>query len=444
LTLQIISFLIIKDSFYYVNGSTPVITNYHGKSSVVPDSVKKTMRFNFKADSLNIEIIDAYYGVQFYQDGIIFMMNTKKVYNKLADYISFGRFDTYYAPLKDHHLGSYEYFSKRFPFPYSPGAITFTGDYRTMYFTKSSPVNNTERKFRIYRTVNINSRNRKKAGWSEEFKVLPFCKKDYSYMHPAVSVDGQFLVFSSDMPASNKGDNLFIVSHSSSGWTNPTYVGPQINSDENELFPFLDSYNNLYFSSNRHMGYGGYDIYVSRYNGTGWDNPVNLGAEINSGYDEMMFKINRKDSTLAFLVSIRDSDIAQARLFKVYLPDSMKLLATNIKVESKPDTSVVIPKKVKTIPAKKPKKEISSIVFRVQIIASMKPKGNFVVTINNKKYITFEYFYKGAYRYTIGEFDSVEKALILKSICRKKGYNQAFVAAFKDNIRVTDPKVFKH
>jgi len=63
--------------------------------------------------------------------------------------------------------------------------------------------------------------------------------------------------------------------------------------------------------------------------------------------------------------------------------------------------------------------------------------------IKGKSYKTYAYNHAGAYRYTIGEFSSLAPATELQELCRKSGYPQAFIAAFKNNVRSNDPKLFK-
>jgi len=83
------------------------------------------------------------------------------------------------------------------------------------------------------------------------------------------------------------------------------------------------------------------------------------------------------------------------------------------------------------------------VAFRVQFKASVKSLGDHMVTIGDKEYRTFEYLYKGAYRYTIGNFDATKPAFALQKICRENGYKDAFVVAFKNDERILDPEVFK-
>jgi hypothetical protein len=85
----------------------------------------------------------------------------------------------------------------------------------------------------------------------------------------------------------------------------------------------------------------------------------------------------------------------------------------------------------------------NQVIFRVQILSSSKPKSQSSVTISGSAYPTWEYYYKGAYRLTVGEFATVEEALAFRAKCKSSGFNQSFVAAFRGNERETDPSVFK-
>jgi len=57
--------------------------------------------------------------------------------------------------------------------------------------------------------------------------------------------------------------------------------------------------------------------------------------------------------------------------------------------------------------------------------------------------MTYEYLYNGGYRTCVGEYSTLTPAKELQNLCRKSGYPQAFVVAFKNNIRTTDPALFK-
>jgi len=83
------------------------------------------------------------------------------------------------------------------------------------------------------------------------------------------------------------------------------------------------------------------------------------------------------------------------------------------------------------------------ITFRVQIYSRNYMREDEQIAINDKSYKIHVYSYLDAYRYTIGEFTSHSDATELQYSCRESGYSQAFVVAFKNNIRSTDPDLFK-
>lgn len=85
----------------------------------------------------------------------------------------------------------------------------------------------------------------------------------------------------------------------------------------------------------------------------------------------------------------------------------------------------------------------NQVVFRVQILSSSKAKSQPSVTVSGSAYSTWEYYYKGAYRITVGQFTNLQDALSFRSKCKSSGYNQSFVAAFRGSERETDPSVFK-
>jgi hypothetical protein len=304
------------------------------------------------------------------------------------------------------------------------------------------------------------------------------------------------MIFSSDKTESAGGMDLFITRKNGETWSDPVNLGDSINTVSNEIYPFIDSENNLFFSSDRLKGNGGYDIYVCKFQDGTWGNPVNLSRTINTKYDDVAFKISRKDGNKAFysvkhkspgrpvqLVMIRKKRANfsenSANLSQIFTdPDIMisRLPEREVIVAREPEITVpektepevvkeppVVPvtkevpvetKKVeepvkeKTIETKKADPPVltatkDKVLYRVQFLSSDNPKGSYKFTLDGVVYNTYEYFYSGAYRTCIGEFDTVAAAKELQDKCREKGYSQAFVAAFKNNIRSKDPELFK-
>jgi ribosomal protein S26 len=83
------------------------------------------------------------------------------------------------------------------------------------------------------------------------------------------------------------------------------------------------------------------------------------------------------------------------------------------------------------------------VIYRIQFQSSVKPQVIKEINVNGMLYAVYEYFYLREYRYTIGEFKTLGPAKELQTTCRKNGYPQAFVVAFKNNKRSLDLDLFK-
>ncbi|MEN9942863.1 MAG: hypothetical protein RLZZ91_864, partial [Bacteroidota bacterium] len=130
--------------------------------------------------------------------------------------------------------------------------------------------------------------------------LMPFCSAEYSVGHPALSPDKKTLYFASDMPGS-KGVDIYEVPVLGFGkWGTPKRVEGNVNTDGDEMFPFVSSNGTLYFSSNGHIGFGGLDVFMLNKNGE----VVNLGSPLNSINDDFAF-ILKSDNKTGFVSSNR-------------------------------------------------------------------------------------------------------------------------------------------
>lgn len=443
-----------------------------------------------KVDTFHLAIIPPSSGVRFFRNGIVFLSNTKFEGKMLPKHVSFGSDEAYTAILKDTSLGLHMLFSPASVFSYPCEALTFSSDFKTMYFTM---IAKKEKKEKIYRSE-YKTDAKGQAGWVSDPGPLGFCSGNYIYTHPALSADGKMMIFASDMAGTSGGLDLFVVRNTDGKWSMPENLGKSINTGMYECYPFLDEDNNLYYSSDGLPGYGGYDIYTCRYNGVSWGKPVNLSQRINSADDDISFSIDKTDGKTAFYTKRQKSAKVSMHLFKVtlkkYESDDKPLTISYIfnggaasKAEAlamKPDdtagseikepvkTGVHETKKAELNEEKKavpePEHKINAsggkvvnikstipipdefkdiVVYRVQFLSTSKPRKESQVLINGVPYYTYEYFYLGLYRYTIGEFKTLSPARELQNICKKSGYPQAFVAAFKNNTRSLDLSSFK-
>jgi outer membrane protein OmpA-like peptidoglycan-associated protein len=131
--------------------------------------------------------------------------------------------------------------------------------------------------------------------WSTP-EELPFSSDDYSVAHPSLNEDGSRLYFASDMPGSMGNSDIFYVDIlGDSTYGNPINLGPQINTEARETFPFISASGLLYFSSDGHPGLGGLDIYAAKRLEDGSIKVLNVGKPINSEMDDFALIINEED-----------------------------------------------------------------------------------------------------------------------------------------------------
>ena len=240
---------------------------------------------------------------------------------------------------------------------YDEGVCSFSPDGRTMYLTqcKSDP------SYPRYATICTSQRNDASWGKSTELTI----SKDTlsSFAHPAVSPDGQWLYFSSDMPGGYGGLDIWKIRLGKDGVEGGVEnLGNKINTEGDEMFPTFRPNGDLYFSSNGHPGMGGLDIFIAKTDtmGNGYviehpGYPLNSEADDfgmtfeglkNQGY----FSSNRGDARgWDHIFSFYNPEIVQTVTGWVYEKDGYELPAalvymvgndgTNLKLNVKGDGS---------------------------------------------------------------------------------------------------------
>jgi len=266
-----------------------------------------------RIDSFKLPIIPPSSGVQFFGDKIVFLSMSKFEEKMSPNQLSFGAVEAYYSPVQDSVSGTHIIFSSLSSFSYPCEAITFNQHYNRIYFSK---VDKKAWKEKIY-TAEFEAKGKSQPGVITNVLPLDFCTGNSNYSHPALSPDENMLIFASDRAGGYGGMDLYVSMKSDGKWAAPENLGSSINTVGNEFFPFLDSENNLYFSSDKLPGYGGYDIFSCKFNGSGWDKPSNLSDHINSLNDDIAFTINKNDGKTAFLTRRQKSGKGETQLFRV-------------------------------------------------------------------------------------------------------------------------------
>ncbi len=171
---------------------------------------------------------------------------------------------------------------------YHEATATFTPDKKKVYYTRNNFFNNKVKtsddkivKLKIYES-DVEGKS-----WKND-KEFAYNNDEYSVGHPALTPDGNTMYFVSDMPGGYGYTDIYVTKKDGESWGTPKNLGPEINTEGREMFPYVDKDGELYFSSDAHGGLGGLDIFRVKPNAkTGkWGKIRNIGAPINSSYDD--------------------------------------------------------------------------------------------------------------------------------------------------------------
>ena len=214
------------------------------------------------------------------------------------------------------------------------GVISFSPDGTTMYLTKARREPNADTSVEIYTST------RTGAQWSAPQKYEITADTLSAFGHPAVSPDGEFLYFVSDMPGGYGGKDIWRISLTEKEGTLEN-LGVQINTPGDEMFPYIRSNGDLYFSSDGHPGMGGLDIFKARMNDSGFWQIENMKAPINSQADD--FGITFGDEESGFFSSNRGDGRGYDNIYSFELPSiSVWISGTVIDKDDEPVPDAII------------------------------------------------------------------------------------------------------
>jgi outer membrane protein OmpA-like peptidoglycan-associated protein/tetratricopeptide (TPR) repeat protein len=194
-------------------------------------------------------------------------------------------------------------FSNTLNSKYHDAAVSFAKDGKTIYYTKNNRSGNDDegtKKLKIY----VADGNGTGSGWGD-IKELPFNSDEYNTAHPSLTPDGKKLYFASDMPGGFGGMDIYVSEKEGEKWGPPMNLGPKINTEGHEIFPYMSDQGRFYFSSDSHVGLGGLDLYfIEQSEDNEWTAPTNLGYPINSKYDDFGLAI-KEDGKFGYFTSDR-------------------------------------------------------------------------------------------------------------------------------------------
>lgn len=266
--------------------------------------IHNTVDKDVAVSMLNINNIHKSYGAFFDRDKIVYSGvevadSANQVFNMPGSrYTNLYQVELYGDEVKNPKL-----FSADLKKDYDEGGPTFTATIdstRKMYFARTDigRFNNT--------IIHICEAVKSKEDWYLN-KVLPFDSALYKCSFPAVAPDGSFIIFVAEYKNGMGKNDLYLSNNINGEWQKPINMGRAINSPGNETFPFIDSEFNLYFASDWHWGFGGYDIFTCKYEDGKWGAVQNMLKPINSSLDDYAFSVHPVNKKMAILASNRDS-----------------------------------------------------------------------------------------------------------------------------------------
>ncbi len=277
-----------------------------------------------------------------------YMFNTNKgPFNYIYDEISITNFRRYFVMSSngeeafiegsksnsnfDFYLLQQDYDKWRYPAKflrtnnYSTNKTTLSFSYNgnEVYYTSSTPKPISGKSkampplpvFKIRNAISLGNE------WLND-TLLHFQKEAFSYKDPALHPNEKLLVFSSNLGNKDHFD-LYYSEKIDEKWSDPKSLGPLINSPYEETMPYFKEDGTLYFSSNRPLGFGGYDIYTTQLDGKIWLQPKIMPPPINTEFDDLSITFNYGYPG-GFLVSNRAEslggyDVFQFSEFKLVL-----------------------------------------------------------------------------------------------------------------------------
>lgn len=192
------------------------------------------------------------------------------------------------------------------------GVCSFSPDGSTMYLSRAVRLPNSTTNVEIYTS------QRSDAKWSGpvRYEITPDTLS--SYAHPAVSPDGVWLYFASDMPGGSGGKDLWRVNLRDRIGSLEN-LGEPLNTEGDEMFPFVRSDSVLYFASDGHPGFGGLDLFKATLNPSGAWKIENMGQPVNSAADDFGITFGKGES--GFFSSNRNDGRGYDHIYSFLLPD---------------------------------------------------------------------------------------------------------------------------
>lgn len=222
---------------------------------------------------------------------------------------------------------------------FDEGTPCFSPDGTKLFYTVSGSNDGNSSQPMIYVS------QRSEASWSKGRKLNISNDTIYTYAHPAISPDGKYIYFVSNMPGGYGGYDIWRATINGESVGLIENLGNEINSKGDEMFPTFSHTGLLYFSSNGKEGLGGLDIYSGRFDEWGVWHVEHLGSPINSSADDfgMTFMRSTKEEQEGWFSSNRNSGKGYDNIYSFILPSiNVKISGIVYDTEGNPISEAIV------------------------------------------------------------------------------------------------------
>ncbi|MEZ4940483.1 MAG: hypothetical protein R3D58_06430 [Saprospiraceae bacterium] len=198
---------------------------------------------------------------------------------------------------------------------YNEGPVSFSADGRRVAYCRNNFIDGTRQIAESGMNMSLHLADVVEGKWINE-RAFSYNGSDFATGFPCLSPDGNTLYFASNQPGGFGGWDIYVSKWSGGTWSTPRNLGSPLNTPGNEVTPFFDGVN-LFFSSDWHNGLGGLDVFRSDIQNDFVSNITHMGTGVNSSRDDYGFIYNPKGSQ-GYLTSNRpegrgNEDIWQVR-----------------------------------------------------------------------------------------------------------------------------------
>ena len=304
------------------------VIDYISNKIKLTDLSKNTDKVTINQLAINTDALD--FGASYYKNKIVFSSSrlNMSLGNKKYNWTRKPFWNMYVSDTSEGQLMEPILFDENLNENLNNGPASFSNDGNFMAYTRNKYHDRS--KDRVVELQIYFSSYQNGAWLTPEPFILN--NPNYSVGQPCLTKDGNTMYFTSDMPGGYGKADIYSISKNDKGeWQNAINLGKAVNTEGDDMFPFItDNGVKLFFASDGHFGLGGLDIFSCAINKNGYDQVTNLGAPINTQYNDYGFIINEtsgkgyfssdriggKGGDDIYAVAIADPDV----IFSIYAP----------------------------------------------------------------------------------------------------------------------------